>query len=148
MMKKYLKFLCGIIFIATIAICVGCEKKIEQEQDIGNAGLFHAVNMTTNETISISGGINVEEEILPTLDAQNGHIIKLSFVKSEKYKNYTFGTVFTLPDGTKITNKSEYEYTIKNLSPGEYIISLSAKYEEKDAVLLTAGGRFALVIRE
>lgn len=118
-------------------------------QDIGGAGMFKAINMGTNDTLTISGGISINiggEE--PELVARNGNIIKLVFERAEKYKNYDFNTTFILHNDSTITNRPVYEYAIENTRPGTYRISMSAKHEADDNININGGGSFNLVIVE
>jgi hypothetical protein len=127
--------------------CYSCggddETHISQTQDIGGAGDFLAINTNTNDTLNISGGLSVGDT--KSLKAQNGHNIKLKFIKSEKYNNYDFETEFKLQENNIIKNKAEYEYTISNMVPGDYEIVLSAKHNEI-GILITSGGVFKLIV--
>ena len=130
-MKVKVKFLFGLIACA-VSVIVSCEdniivSKYEIIQGIGTGGDFSIINMGTNDTLKVSGALNINlDGSNPTLTAHSGNIIKIKFEKKEEYKDYSFNTTYTLPNDEVITDKTEYEYTVGNDLNGPYNIYLSA----------------------
>jgi len=126
---------------------------VNQVLDIGGAGDFMAINMATNDTLKINGGIGIYESkaAMPKLDARNGNIIKFVFVQNEKYQDYTFNTVYTLHDGTEIKDKYQYEYAISNTTTDQYSVGMFASYHREDDrnnISISSSGTFLLNVIE
>lgn len=113
---------------------------------LGGGGNFTVINMGTNDTIHISGALQIGDGY-QKLIAHNGNIIKIEFEPTAEYENYSFKTTYLLHDSTSVENLPSYEYVLKNVEAGEYRISLSAVYKS-DSDLITAGGQFILKVEE
>lgn len=110
--------------------------------DIGG-GNYTIVNMGTNDTLRIQGGVNINVGGNPILNAYNGNVVKITFEPKEEYKVYPFNVKYTLPDGNVIENQMEYEYLVSDVEPGDYTIGLYAKSEgntKKSSWNISAGG--------
>ena len=143
--------LAKMLFALAVCGVMSCHKtviSVTEDYDIGGAGKLIAINMATNDTIEVPGGIsiNIGGESA-SLSARNGNIIKLMFEPAKKYENYKFDTNYLLHDSTEIKNKAEYEYVIENTEPGTYVISMSAIYN-KDDISISSGGSFNLLVKE
>lgn len=128
-----------------------CKDEVIQLQDIGGAGDFRVINTTTNDTINVSGGI--ELGISHVLHAKNGDDVKILFIPNEKYSKYKFSVTYTLPGDKKVspTNGYEYLYHVNGIIPGWYDMYLSASYEEdadKRQISITSVGKVNLNIAE
>lgn len=131
---------------------VGCREVqentfyVSNNIDNGGAGNFMAINMATNDTLIVPSGINIG---WPTLDANNGNIIKLVFEPAEKYSTYKFSTTFTLHDKKELKDPQDYkyEYAINNTKEGQYTISMVASYND-DSNHITGGGSFYLNVKK
>ena len=154
MKKTTIYQLANMLLLAMMLVsCTDCDNDTHSYsptniKDIGG-GVFYAINVATNDTLEIEGGLSVSIGGSPTLNAANGNIIKLVFEQDEKYKDYKFITTYTLHDGTEIKNQPTYEYAISNTEPGNYRISMSAEYIQKDDnhdISIYSGGGFVLNI--
>lgn len=142
----------ALVFILfTMFAC--CEESVkdmrttsEQIVDAGGAGSFKAINLSTNDTLSLSGSIINVGLSKPQLRAKNGNTIKLIFEPAEKYAGkYSFSTTYILLNGEKIENAKGYEFTITDTTPGEYDIFLSAASTEQAII---ASSSFSLCVTE
>lgn len=144
-MKNLFKYVAP--FLLLLCLLVACKKSdsmgIEMIQDVGGAGDFKVINVSTKDTLNLYGDTYIGAT--PKLYVQNNHVIKIVFLQSEKYSRYTFETIFKLHDGTWITNRSEYEYTIQDTEIGDYEVSLSANAKEQT---ISASGIFILRVVE
>lgn len=159
-MRKKIFYKSAMYFLLSLMLvsCDSCDEEtvdlsVNQVLDIGGAGDFMVINMTANDTLRIDGGIGIYESELamPKLNVRNGNIIKFLFVQNEKYKDYTFNTVYTLYDGKEINDKYQYEYAISNAAIGQYSVAMSASYYRKDDrnnISISAGGTFLLNVIE
>lgn len=131
---------CGCFILSS------CGNDIEIIQD-NAGGDFQAINMATNDTLNIYGGLTVNAA--KSLSAKNGNIIKLKFIPKEDYKTYNFDITFKLPSGEEVKNPSnrEFEFSVSGLEVKDHNISLSAKCTEKDKNI-TASGGFLLRVSE
>lgn len=121
---------------------------IEQTMDIGGAGRFYAINISSKDTIEIKEGLTIAATF-PTLNAKNGNEIRLSFVPNGKYGMYSFNVSYTLPDSTNVQGEGKeksYIFTIMGLDPlRNYSISMSAASVEQK---ITSFGKINLKIIE
>lgn len=159
-MKQKLICKCAVYFLLSLMLAscnCGDEENVDvsinQILDIGGAGDFMAINMATNDTLKMNGGIDIYEgkAAMPKLDARNGNIIKIVFVQNEKYKDYTFNTVYTLHNRTEIKDKYQYEYAISNTTSGQYSVGMIASYhreDDKNNISISSSGTFLLNVIE
>lgn len=142
------------ISLAIMACIVGlmfssCDNSvinIEITQD-DNGGNFTVINMGTNDTLKINGGLTIGSN--PTLDVHNGNIIKIKFEQKEEYKDYVFNTTYTLPNDEVVENQPEIEYVVGDNLNGSYYIKMSASSigETKNkSWTITAGNTFTLKV--
>lgn len=134
-----------IIIIFASMMLASCCTEVNQIQSLGGGGDFTVINMGTNDTLKISGGINIGS--YPSLTAHNGNVIKIIFEPSQEYSDYVFNTKYTLPNDEVVENQPEYEYVIGESLEGLYNIYLSAKSEGSKNLSqwnITAGGAFIL----
>ena len=114
-------------------------------QDLGGAGDFMVIDVSSHDTLKLFGGLFIGNE--PVLAVKSGDQLKLVFTPADKYKDIRFNTTFTLHDGTEVTDKYEYEYTLANVKTGTYRLSLSVffKNNSKD---ISASTTTKLDVRE
>ena len=155
-MKVKTFFLFGMIACA-VSLMSSCkddifETRIDVIMDFGGGGDFTVINMGTNDTLKISGGLTINiGGGNPTLDAYKGNIIKIKFEQEEKYKDYVFNTTYTLPNDEVIKDKPEYEYVVGNDLNGSYDIYLTANSSGKTSNKswdISAFGAFVLNVVE
>lgn len=151
-MKKYFNKFTMMLCLAVISLSIiGCCKEtetIELIMDSGGAGGYKVTNISTGESVEVSGSITIYIGIgsEPKLTAHKGETIKIEFIKAEKYSKYDFTTKYTLHDGTVVENENPYEYVIPEATtPGEYRISFSAKSTEQ---FITSSGSLKIIIVE
>lgn len=157
-----------IMIVCTICL-TSCVKDSEPEfkGTIGlrDGGNYTIVNLRTNDTLSIAHEsahltiiyngdtiVNSTSTIKDVmLNAYNGDTIKIQFEPKEQYKDYSFITKYTLPNGQVIENQPEYKYVVGDNLEGSYDISLYAESfgEEDDSGWsrsISASGEFTLMV--
>ena len=148
--KSILTIFISLILLSTAAIISSCKNSIfniEQITDIGGAGSFYVINVSANDTIEPSTGLN-GGLYYPTLNAKNGEEVKLVFVPSDKYGKYTFNVTYILPDSTKIVGTGKeftHVFTLEGFEVGRYNISMSASSTEQ---VITSFGNVIIKITE
>ena len=153
MRKRILsKLLMGLVVVFPVGLVSSCDEdfftiKSGQIMDIGGAGSFYVINVSTQDTIKTGGGLSIGASY-PTLIAKNGDEIKLNFVPADKYVKYSFDVVYTLPDSTNIAGKGKdynYNFVLNGIEPETHSISMSAGSTEQ---IITSSGKVILKVTE
>lgn len=145
------KLLMGIGLVFSISFSSGCESEqiltIEQITDIGGAGSFLVINVSTQDTIKVEEGLYIGMSY-PTLTAKNGDEIRLTFTPVDKYNKYNFNVIYTLPDSTDVAGKGKdysYNFVLNGIEPENYSVSMSAGSTEQ---IITSFGKVTLKVTE
>lgn len=164
-MRNVLKVLIGVTLLFTIILMGSCEVDQTTIMAPGGGGDFLVINVTTNDTVKITSGINisVNGSSLSSLNVKKGDKLKLKFIPVDDYSKYAFDVTYTLQDLTEVKAVSpdyEYEYVLDGVDNGKYRISMSARYEKdkdkkfifiktkEENIFITAGGSVYLNVSE
>ena len=112
-------------------------------------GDFLAINMATNDTLKLNGGLTINIGRTDALSVKKGNIVKLKFVPKDKYKDFNFNVTFTLPNDQEVKKPTNYEHEFPttDLETKDYTVKLSAECKDEYKQIIAYGG-FSLKVTE
>ena len=90
------------------------------------AGSFSVTNLATEDKLPVN------DDSTDSLPVLNGDKIQFGFTSKDTYKDYEFETKYSIRIGNDETEISGSEFTVSDMEPGKYKVSMSAKVKDQD----------------
>lgn len=146
-MNKNCFFKLFVVITTCLIVSVSCEK-----HNIVGGGDFYAINLSSNDTVKVVGGIGIQINSSHRLYAGTDDNIKLSFIPKDEYKGKIFDVTYSFSNKTERKGQGkDYSTTFKvnefDVENQTLTITMSAQHESKNWLIQSLGHNIDIIIR-